>query len=272
MDLEVITHRPSGASRPTPLLFVHGAFGGAWVWEPHFLPFFAARSYAVHAVSLRGHGGSDGRHSLLTTSLADYVEDVAAVAASLDSPPVLVGHSMGGMVVQKLLHRGDWPGAVLLASAPPHGLFGSWLTMSLLHPLLAWQIWVVQTFGPLAGDPRILRRALFSDATPDAVAHGWLARFEAESARVVLDMLGLDLPPSRWRGTAPVLVLGAEHDVFIYPGALRETARAYGTRAETMVGMGHAMMLDHGWEGVAERIAGWLATEVEGAAPREIAA
>ncbi len=272
MNLEVISHGPRGRARRTPLLFVHGAYGGAWVWEPHFLPFFAERGYEAHAVSLRGHAGSDGHESLTTTRLADYVADVEAIAGSLATPPVLIGHSMGGMVVQKLLHRRPWPGAVLMASGPPHGLLGSWLNMALFNPCLLLQIWAVQTFGPMAGDIRVLKRALFSDATPDDVFWRWLPRFRAESPMVVLDMLALDLPPSRWRGEAPVLVLGAEHDLFVYPGALRETAKTYGTDAETIAGIGHAMMLDHGWQTVAERIAVWLDGSVGGAAVRDLAA
>ena len=58
MNLEVISKYPAGAARPTPLLFVHGAWHGAWCWDEHFLDFFAAHGYAAHALSLRGHGGT----------------------------------------------------------------------------------------------------------------------------------------------------------------------------------------------------------------------
>ena len=272
MNLEVVSHAPTGSVRRTPLLFVHGAYGGAWIWEPHFLPYFAARGYESHAISLRGHGGSDGGEALLTARLADYADDVERVASGLAAPPVLIGHSMGGMVVQTLLHRRRWPGAVLMASPPPQGLLGSWIYMSVFHPLLLWQIWAVQTFGPLAGNPRVLKRALFADATPDDVFWQWLPRFKAESPMVVLDMLGLDLPPPRWRGEAPVLVVGSTHDAFVYTGALKQTAAAYGTQAETFAGVGHAMMLDHNWEFVARRIAGWLDEAFDSGAATEIAA
>ncbi len=60
MHLEVITRTPNGGARPTPPLFVHGAYGGAWEWDEHFLPYFAERGWEAHALSLRGHAGSDG--------------------------------------------------------------------------------------------------------------------------------------------------------------------------------------------------------------------
>lgn len=45
MKLEVISHLPVGRAHPTPLLFVHGAYSGAWVWDQHFLPYFAKQGY-----------------------------------------------------------------------------------------------------------------------------------------------------------------------------------------------------------------------------------
>ena len=69
-------------------------------------------------------------------SLSDYVADVAEVAASLPSSPILVGHSMGGGVVQRYLEtRARAPGAVLLASLPPTGVIGATLKIARNHPL-----------------------------------------------------------------------------------------------------------------------------------------
>jgi non-heme chloroperoxidase len=55
-----------------------------------------------------------------------------------------------------------------------------------------------------------------------------------------------------------MLVLGAEDDVVISQDEVRETAAAFGTRAELFPGMAHDMMLEKDWQKVAERIAGWL--------------
>src|SRR6476661_688640 len=58
MKLELITRTPAGTAYPTPILFVHGAWHGAWCWEEHFLDFFAERGHRVAALDLRGHGAS----------------------------------------------------------------------------------------------------------------------------------------------------------------------------------------------------------------------
>jgi non-heme chloroperoxidase len=269
MKLEVITRTPTRAPRPTPLLFVHGAYCAAWVWERHFLPFFADRGYEAHALSLRGHGASEGHELLWSWRLQDYVADLEQVAAALPRPPVLIGHSMGGMVVQKVLHRRPVPAAVLLAPVPPHGLLGSLLSIALCNPELQCELAWAQTLGPQSVHGRAIRRALFADDRRngddgDGAVRGYLERFQPESMLIFFDLLGLslDLPPSLPRLNLPVLVLGAEHDGFLptFSGALEATARTYRTRAEVVPGIAHAMMLDHGWETVARRILDWLDT------------
>lgn len=258
MKLELLSRRPAGKARSTPLLFVHGAFGGAWVWDRGFLQAFADAGWEAHAVSLRGHGRSGGRDCVALWRMADYVDDVQSVAASLSAPPVLIGHSMGGLVVQSCLHRFGAPAAVLMASGPPHGLLGTWLNMGFYHPQLLMQVGLMQMMGPAATDIAVVKRALFSDSVADETVLELLPRFGMESPLAMLDMLGLDLPPSRSTLDLPVLVIGAENDAFIYPGALTETAKTYRTKAEVMAGMAHALMLDDGWPVVAERLIDWL--------------
>jgi pimeloyl-ACP methyl ester carboxylesterase len=200
MKLEVVTRTPTGAPRPTPLLFVHGSYSGAWVWDRHFLPFFAAQGYEAHALSLRGHGASAGREILPFCRLRDYVADLEQVASALPRPPVLIGHSMGGMIVQKVLHRQRVPATVLIAPVPPHGLLGSLLGMALTNPVLYREMAWAQALGPRSVDAWAIRRALFSDDTTDDEVRDYLDRFQPESTLVILDLLGLDLPPSRpWK-------------------------------------------------------------------------
>src|SRR5262245_36364543 len=102
--LEVIEKGACSESRPAPLLFVHGAWHAAWCWDEYFLGFFADKGYRAVALSLRNHGNSSKIKPRLC-SIADYVNDVASVASSMPAPPVIIGHSMGGWVVQKYLER-----------------------------------------------------------------------------------------------------------------------------------------------------------------------
>ncbi|KAB2907936.1 MAG: alpha/beta hydrolase, partial [Dechloromonas sp.] len=104
--LEVFSCQPGRKTRKPPLLFVHGAFAGGWMWTDTFMPFLAKAGYPCHALSLRGHGGSEGREQINWHSVADYVDDLKTVVDWLGEEPILIGHSMGGFIVQKYLeHR-----------------------------------------------------------------------------------------------------------------------------------------------------------------------
>src|SRR6516225_3592642 len=81
--LEVIDKGSATESHPVPLVFVHGGAHGAWCWDDHFLDFFANNGYRAIALSLRGHGGSPVSKPLNKCTIADYVDDVRSVAATL---------------------------------------------------------------------------------------------------------------------------------------------------------------------------------------------
>jgi pimeloyl-ACP methyl ester carboxylesterase len=256
-SLEVLSRAPSGSVRPAPLLFVHGAWHAAWCWDENFLPYFAERGYAVHALSLRGHGASEGRERLRRLRVADYVADVSQIASGLPAAPVVIGHSMGGFVVQKYLERNRPRAAVLLAPLPPAGALGVTLRLATRHPLaflhanLTWRLW------PLVATPALAREAFLSALTPDARVREIFARLQDESYRAFLDLLMFDLPRTHLVDT-PMLVLGADDDTIFTPAEIASTARAYGAETGMFPDMAHDMMLEAGWEAVAERILAWL--------------
>ena len=103
MRIHKVSSHPSVASSGTAVVFVHGAWHGEWCWSEQFLPYFAEHGYPAHAFDLRGHGQSDGATTLRRNRIADYVADLKSVVDGLGGSPVLIGHSMGGVVVQKYL-------------------------------------------------------------------------------------------------------------------------------------------------------------------------
>lgn len=258
MHLEIISRFPPRPTSQIPLLFVHGAFCGAWVWDEHFLPYFAENGYEVHALSLHGHGESEQPAHVHQNCLADYVGDLNEAVQRLAVTPVLVGHSLGGVVVQKWLKNHEAAGVVLMGSGPPHGMLPSSLGMLLYDPFLVLQITLAQLLGPRAASAEGTRRALFSDSLPADTVNRHFARGSAESLRVGFELAWPDFPGPTWNHEMPILVLGAENDFFVSPTMVKATADVYGTRAKIFPNMAHAMMLEPGWQGVADRILGWL--------------
>jgi len=254
--LHVVRREPAGDAHPTPVLFVHGAWHGAWCWEEHFLDRFAERGFRVAALDLRGHGSSPARGWFRSRRLRHYVADVAEVAATFDTPPVVVGHSMGGMIVQKYLEKHSAPGAVLLASGPPRGVIGITLKVLRRHPLTFLRMNATWSLYPLVDTHEKARELFFSDALDDVTALGYTARLQDEAYLAFLDMLLLDLPRPK-KVSAPVLVLGGEQDVIFPPPEVHATASAYGTTAVMFEGA-HDLMLEPCWPEVADEIARWV--------------
>jgi pimeloyl-ACP methyl ester carboxylesterase len=255
--LEVLDKGSCTDSHPVPLLFVHGGWHAAWCWDEYFLNFFSDKGYRALAVSLRGHGNSPASKPLRTCSLADYVDDVASVADSLPARPVVIGHSMGGFVVQKYLESRDAPAGVLIASVPARGCFGVSMRLMRRHPWLITMALIKGQWLRCVGTPELARESFFSRASQSDVAR-FAALLGEESQRVAYDALLLNLPRTN-QVTTPLLVLGAEHDRCVAPKEVNATARAYRTQAEIFPEMGHDMMLEPGWDAVAERIDTWLA-------------
>lgn len=253
---EVLTRLPKGKAKPTPLLFIHGAYAAAWCWEDHFLPFFAEAGYASHALSLSGHGGSPGRRHLDSLSIADYVRDVEQAVDSLPAPPVLIGHSMGGFVVQKYLEEHVAPGAVLMCAVPPQGLMSAAIGLMFSKPSLMKELNSLMSGG--RSSLETLREALFAQEVSADDLQRYYKNSQRESQRAIWDMSLFGMPRTGRVKRTPLLVQGAEFDHLIPASLVEMTARSYGVDAHIFPAMGHGMMLEKDWKKPAQQILDWL--------------
>jgi pimeloyl-ACP methyl ester carboxylesterase len=257
MKLEIISKLPAGEQHPTPLLFIHGMLHAAWCWDVHFLNYFAQHGFASYAVNLRGHGNSEGQKKLRWASIADFVEDVENTVRQLPRSPILIGHSMGGFVIQKYLENHDAPGAVLLSSPPPTGLLPTVFRIAKRHPLAFAKVNLTFTIKPIISTPQLAREAFFSFNFPDDELLGYWKLMQNESYRALLDMVLFNRPKPALVKT-PLLVLGAGRDNMLRPREIVATARSYKTKAEIITGVAHNSMLEQNWENVASRILAWV--------------
>ncbi len=254
-QLEQLTALPRGEAQRVDVLFLHGICTGARIFAEHFLDAFAAAGFRAHALSLRGHGGSDGRDWLKTFTLADYVADLRAALAAIGRPTVVVGFSMGGAVLQAYLRAGGRPAAaVLLASVPPWGLGPSTLRLMVEDPGLFHQLWLLNSVGVAAVEPASMRRALFTDAIDDHAFRTFLEDAHDESPLVGLELLG-GRPIAPWpMGLPPLAVVGGAVDRLVPADDVRATATWYGVRPVILDGLAHAMMLEPEWPRAAAPI------------------
>ena len=257
--LEVISHPAAGVRAGPPIILVHGAWHAAWCWDEGFSARLAAHGHDVHAVSLRGHGRSTGRRGLWRVRIRDHVADLRRVIDAVGRPALLVGHSRGAYVVQKHLETGAAAGAVLLAPMPHTGV-GPCMAR-LLRRVPGAVARIHASFGalPIAATPALARSLFFSARMTEEAVRRHHARLQGEAFLAYLDLLGLDPCRPRW-GASPMLVLAAGADALFTRREMEEVAAVHGAALEFVPGMAHDMMLEPGWETVADRIPTWAQT------------
>lgn len=222
------------------------------------MPFFAEQGWHCRAVSLRGHGKSDGLDRLDSYGIADFVADVAQAAQGLAQPPVIIGHSMGGMVAQRFACRHPVRALAMMASLGPGGLGGSFAHMSLRSPDLLWQLGVMQTKGPENVDYDVIRRGLFSPDFPMDKAVSYIPLFQRESQRANAELMMPQWLNLMYRPSLPALVLAGDKDAFIPYGDMLAAASFWNADLTVLPGLPHVTMLDSTWRQTANALAEWL--------------
>ena len=255
MHLEVISRIPEGNTRPQAIVFVHGAWHGAWCWSA-YLDWFSQRGWECLAVDLRGHGLSENRRSLRWTSIKDYVEDLGHVVDGLDRPPLVVGHSMGGLVVQRYLEERTLPGCILLAPDPVGGVWRATLRVARRHPLHFLKANATLSLWPLISTPERAWEMFFADDIPAEEALAAWESMQDESFRAYLEMIFRRPRPDRV--DTPVKVIGGGADRIFSVREMARTAAAYGGEALIVDGAAHDLMLDPRREEVAITMEEWL--------------
>jgi pimeloyl-ACP methyl ester carboxylesterase len=193
--------------------------------------------------------------------MTDYADALAAAAAALPAPPVLVGHSLGGLAASMAAARTPVAGLVLLAPSPPWGVTGSTMEEAVsavsLYALGPYWAQVIQP------DYASFRRFAV-DRLPSAERHALHARMRPESGRALFETLNWWLDPfmttmvEPTRIAAPVLAIAGGGDVVHPPATVRETARRLGGAFEVMPQMSHWLPGEPGWKEVAARCLAWI--------------
>ena len=233
-------HRP-------PLLLVHGGSHGSWCWA-NYLSCFSDAGWDTLALNWYGHGGSEdlAPEALVNRSICDVTEEIGLVAATLPRPPVVVGHSMGGLAAQVYAERNEVAGLVLIASVVPEEVGGPVneipVDFSAPFPVLPFEVaW-----------------HMFFEGVPEADARELYALLVPESPRAVWEASRWTVSVDRSRISCPVLVIGGEIDMLCPAEITRNLAAHYDAEYIQVPGRGHSIMLEPRWRETADQIADWL--------------
>lgn len=258
MKLEILSKTWPQPKFATPLVFVHGLWVNMWGWQEHFLEYFYQQGFDVYGFNVRGHGQSESSKPLRWLRLKDYVQDLETVVNQLPRPPILIGHSNGGMIIQKYLESHHHiPAAVLLASIPPQGIWRAAIISAMKFPLTFLKANLTLKLSPLVSTPAKARYQFFSQDMPEEQVVRYQRQMNEESFLEFLDVLLLNLPKPQLV-TTPMLVMGGEKDTAFTPHLVQSTAKAYRTTARIFPNMAHGMMLEKEWQQVADEMVAWI--------------
>lgn len=248
------------------VLFIHGMFMNASCWEK-WIPRFEAAGYSCVAPSWKFHEGDPAtlraQHPNLALgklTLEDVVTQCGEIARTRNEKPIIIGHSMGGLVTQILLNRDVGAGGVAIDSAPPRGVFTlSWSFLKsnfpIINPLESVDQPVAMTFEHF--------QYAFVNTMPEAEQKAAYDRYVVpESKRVGRGgfeaVAQLDFAKTR----VPLLLTAGSIDHIIPASLNRANFAKYGGASNVAFkefeGRTHFLIGQRGWEEVADYVLGWL--------------
>ncbi|HEX2222097.1 MAG TPA: alpha/beta fold hydrolase [Candidatus Limnocylindria bacterium] len=246
--------QPERRSRKPPILLIHGALTGSWIWAS-FAAYLAERGWEAHAMNLRGHYTSDVA-DLEETTMADYRADVEVAVRHLGRPTVLLGWGIGALVAMLYAERHPVLGLVLLAPSPPAAALPR---RPLEHELEAVPpVYDARWWGWMAPMDRL--RSWLPDMTDEELSkmQELLAGARESGPARRERMRGVPVDPTRI--DAPALVIGAGLDDVVHPSEARRTADLLGATYEYFPSASHFGLVMGGdsWPQVAGSVHGWL--------------
>ena len=251
----------------TPIVFIHGMFMTALCWDGWTARFEeAGRTVCAFEWPNREEPVGDlrGRHPdprLGRLTLARVVDEHAARVATMPKPPILIGHSMGGLIVQLLLDRGLGSAGIAIDSAPPRGvLTAKWSFLKSNWPMIT-------PFAP-AQEPRLMPfddfQYAFANTLPLDEQQAAYDRYIVPESRLVprqslTSVAKVDFAKAH----APLLFIAGGSDHIIPASLNRSNARRYRARDSItdfreFAGRDHLTIVEPGWEGVADFALHWL--------------
>lgn len=247
------------------IVMIHGMCCGSWVWG-NYKRFFEDRGYTCHTPVLRYHDihpSDEPDPALGTTSLLDYAQDLEEYIRNLDEKPLLMGHSMGGLLSQMLGARGLANGLILLTPVSPSGINALKFSVikSFWDMLTKWGFW------------RDSHRFSFKTAVyaamhllPESDQKATYEKFVYESGRAAaeigfwyLDTNGAARVDES-KVTCPVLVVSGAEDRITPATVVQKVANKYRTVSTYKEFENHAHWVigEGGWEDIATFISDWI--------------
>ena len=246
------------------LVFVHGMFQNPKSWV-EWVKYFETKGYKCHTPAYPSHEGEPRElrknipPALSSLTLDKVLDSITGEISKLDEKPIVIGHSMGGLVTQVLVNRGLVKAGICIDSAPPAGVISfKWSFLKSNLPVVN----PLKGNAPCVMSPEHFHYAfcnVMSKADSDKAYDEFVTPESRNIPRSVMKFGKIDFKKAH-----PPLLMIAGSDDNIIPQSLVETNFAKysnkNSKAELKVfpGRSHFICGQKGWEEVADYIAGWV--------------
>jgi len=244
------------------LVFVHGMWSNPNTWSP-FSDWFEEKGWEISVPTLPYHNGlTDDLNFIGTQSLLDYIQFLEAELTKIDKPYILIGHSMGGFLVQALAARCDPAATICISPAAPAGVFGIRPTVLRVFSRnmitqLFWKKPIILNWGEA-------RHGLFNNM-PETKARKEFDKLIPESGRALfelgfwqIDFKNATTVDAR-RIKCPMLITGSKKDQITPYSIVKSTAKRYPTaELRTYENNAHFIFLEEGWQTFAQDLEDWM--------------
>jgi non-heme chloroperoxidase len=249
------------------LLMIHGMWGSGEIWAG-YKTYFDKLGYTVITPTLRWHEAkylNAPPKELGTTSLLDYAADLEKQIGELKEKPIIIGHSMGGLLAQILASRGLAESAILLTPAPPAGVFAFRLssTRTFLSVLSVWAFWR----HPMRPTFNEAKYGIFNQLTPSQQVEEY-AKYVYESGQVSFETAFSQLDSNKASAvdaksvTCPMLIVAGAHDKIVPVSVAKQVVKKYqkstNVTFKVFKKFGHAIQQQKGWEEIPEYVHDWI--------------
>lgn len=252
------------------IVFIHGLWIHADSWLP-WMAFFNQHGYKTLNPGWPGDAASVAEcranpEVIANRGVAEIVENYVKIIAALPEPPIAIGHSFGGLIAQILLGRGIVSAAIAIDPAPIKGV---------------WQLPLstLKASFPIVGNPFNINKAKsltfgqfrygFANAVPEKEARELYDRWTIPAPcrplfqAALASMTGIETKVNTENTTrGPLLITGGSKDNIAPPILGKASLKKYNTKAisefHLFEGRGHSLIIDQGWQEIAEFSLGWL--------------
>jgi pimeloyl-ACP methyl ester carboxylesterase len=248
------------------LLMIHGGFCGGWYFDG-FRAYFEQAGWTCLTPDLPYHDtraiDGDADPHLAEMGIADYTQAMTRVVDGLEEPPIVIGHSLGGLITQQLAAKGRCRAAILLTPAAPWGIPPATAdevaaAMGLMAAGPFWSMALTPVFEIAAGNS--------IDKLAPEEQRQVFERFTPESGKVLFESMFWHLDLNRAAAveasnvTCPMLCVAGGDDKVISPATVKRVADTYASAAsyQEFAGFSHWLIGEPGWQTIAQACADWI--------------